>query len=406
MKLFSSEKEKYLKYVKNFRKKTIPKNFNQIKLMDYLLDEDIDHYISISNRSDGKTFNYIHFAFNLAIDYGVNFMLLSRSYMVRGSYITLIEKIAKESQFINENELAFGTTQFYKTVIYKGEIIGVITDLNEATNLKYFSNFLSDYPFIIYDEFLAIEGDYLPDEWERLKTIYSSVNRNFNIPLIKIPKILYLGNAVNFSSPILANLDIYKILENHPIDSVAKYGNICLEMFNNKYVNELRNLRAFDEKKDGLTSASFNINNYGIITSNERKRLLKDYRKVVVKLDNNYLVINYSLKEHLINLAIVAFSDNYDFNVNQSDNKKSSIFLKDSFYSDTYYKKYQKNIFLFENAFSKDYILSNNILKSIKILKLIGIKEQTEKSEEEKLDQYQDNYIKDTKKAILKKFLG
>lgn len=405
MKIFSSEKDKYLKYVKNFRKKTIPKNFNQIKLMDYLIDDDIDHYISISNRSDGKTFNYIHFAFNLAIDYGVNFMLLSRSYMVRGSYITLIEKIAKESQFINENDLAFGTTQFYKTVIYKGNIIGVITDLNDATNLKYFSNFLSDYPFIIYDEFLAIEGDYLPDEWERLKTIYSSVNRNFDIPLIKIPKILYLGNAVNFSSPILANLDIYKILENHPIDSVAKYGNICLEMFNNKYVNTMRNLRAFDEEKDGLTVASFNINNFGIISSNERKRLLKDYRKVTVKLDNNYLVINYSLKEHIINLSIVAFSDNYDFNVNQSDNKKSSIYLKDSFYSDTYYKKYQKNIFLFENAFSKDYILSNNILKSIKILKLIGIKEQTEKSEEEKYQQYEDNYIKDTKKAILKKFL-
>src|SRR5699024_7973356 len=87
-------------------------------------------------------------------------------------------------------DFIFVNNEFYKTLIYKDKAIALITDLNKATDLKYNSNYLKDFPIMVYDEFLALEGDYLPDEWERLKTIYASVNRDDEIHYIKIPKVL------------------------------------------------------------------------------------------------------------------------------------------------------------------------------------------------------------------------
>lgn len=402
----SMEKE-YFKFLKSFRKKSIPSNFNQIKLFDELLNDDIDHYISISNRSDGKTFNYIHFILNLAVKFDLKFMLLSRNFTVRNSYISLVDKIIAKSSYLDSSKVVFGSNQFYKTIIYEGVTIGIITDLNEATNLKYYSNFLSDYPIMVYDEFLAIENDYLIDEWERLKTIYSSVNRNFEIPLIKIPKIIYLGNAVNFSSPILANLNLYKILENHPINTMGAYGNVALEMHKNEHVNEMRNLRAFDENNDLMTYGQFKINNFSLASDDDLKLLEKQSSSFNIKLKSNFLKITYNLKLNLILLSITVLADNYTFNYHQVDNKKSSIYLKDTFFSPNHAKKYTKSIYKFENSYSKDFILSDVHLMDLKINRLIGINEAKDKSEDDfdkKEKQVEENYIKSTKKALLQKF--
>src|SRR5699024_9941720 len=106
----------------------------------------------------------------------------------------------------------------YVSLNYKDRTIAVISDLNNASELKYFSNYLKKFPIIIYDEFLTLQTDYLPDEWERLKTIYQSIDRIEKYPLIHKPKIFYFGNAVNFESPILHGLKIFNILEKHPIN--------------------------------------------------------------------------------------------------------------------------------------------------------------------------------------------
>ena len=105
---------------------------------------------------------------------------------------------------------------------------------------------------MIYDEFLALETDYLGDEWERLQTIYESIDRKEEYPLIGKPKIFYFGNAVNFDSPVLHGLKIFNILERHPINTakIYKYDyNIMLEINRNDNANEQRNTRAFSSKK-------------------------------------------------------------------------------------------------------------------------------------------------------------
>ncbi len=141
-------------------------------MLDELNNPEIDHYISISNRTDGKSFNYIHALLNIAIEYNIGISFYSRNMMLRISYQTLLDEIIEQSPIFERKDFTFIRTQYYIEVLYHQQSIAVISSLNDATELKYSSNFLKKYPIMVYDEFLALQSDYLPDEWERLKTIY------------------------------------------------------------------------------------------------------------------------------------------------------------------------------------------------------------------------------------------
>lgn len=395
---------KFDKYVNEFRKNNVPKKYNQIELMNHLTDENLDHYFSISNRADGKSFNYIHFLLNLSNDFNVGFMLISRKYTLRHSYISLIQKIVDKSNILNEKKLSFLNTQNYVKVLYVDRTIAVITDLNSATNLKYDSNFLDDFPIIVYDEFLAIEGDYLPDEWERLKTIYGSVNRGNEIPIIKFPKLVYLGNAVNFSSPILSNLNLFHRLENQPINTLKLYGNVAIEMRYNKSRNEDRNLRAFDEENDRMSQGQFEANNHNIVTDFERKQLSKDRHYLMIKLEQYFLRVDYNLDNKIIVLSVLGFSESYDFNTEIKDNKEKSIFLDDYYYKQSHQKRYEKGLYKFDNNYSRDTITSNLHLMHLNLMKVIKKHELAYKNVDRTEEKYHDNYIERTKKSLFKKF--
>lgn len=392
------------KYVNEFRKNNVPKKYNQIELMNHLTDDNLDHYFSISNRADGKSFNYIHFLLNLSNDFNVGFMLISRKYTLRHSYISLIQKIVDKSNILNEKKLSFLNTQNYVKVLYVDRTIAVITDLNSATNLKYDSNFLDDFPIIVYDEFLAIEGDYLPDEWERLKTIYGSVNRGNEIPIIKFPKLVYLGNAVNFSSPILSNLNLFHRLENQPINTLKLYGNVAIEMRYNKSRNKDRNLRAFDEENDRMSQGQFETNNHNIVTDFERKQLSKDRHHLMIKLEQYYLRVDYNLDNRIIVLSVLGFSESYDFNTEIKDNKEKSIFLDDYYYKQSHQKRYEKGLYKFDNNYSRDTITSNLHLMHLNLMKVIKTHELSYKNVDRTEEKYHDNYIERTKKSLFKKF--
>lgn len=393
-------------YVDKFINKYVPERYNQVQLLYELPNKEIDHYISISNRADGKSFNYIHFFIRFAIDYGVGFTLVSRHFTVRKSYQQLIKKIAEKSPDLNERDFVFFRDDFYITVVYKNKKIAIITDLNEATDLKYHSAYVSSFPIIVYDEFLALEDDYLPDEWEKLKTIYSSINREPDIDVIGFPKMFYLGNAVNFSSPVLASLNLYNRLENHPINTVQQYSNILMEMRKNINANEERNLRAFNEQRDPMTEGQFEINNYEIATSDDHKQLAKASKEIYIKLKKNYMRITYNEDLSMIILAIVGYATNYSFNMELKDNRENSVYLKDSFFSEKHAKKYLKNIYKFENSFSKDFILNGMLnLTMLKLEKIISVYEGEIVSDKDWIEKrYHENYIEKTKRYILGKF--
>lgn len=404
-----SELEKHIEYNNDFREKYIPKKYNQIELVDHLTDDSLDHYISISNRTDGKSFNYINYFIDYAIRTGVGFTLIARHYTVRYSYQKLIQETFEVlGEKYDIRKLHFVRNDFYILVGYADKEIGIITDLNQATDLKYLSNYLKHFPIIVYDEFLALEGDYYSDEWERLKTIYSSINRKDNIPYIKHPKIFYLGNAVNFSSPIIANLNLYNYLENHKINTCQIYDNIILEMRKNESRNDDRNLRAFKEDKDLMTHGEFKINNYILANEQVRKRISKNKLSIIVKIFDSYLRIEYNRDTLEIILSVISYSDNYDFNTELADNTEHSKYLDTNFYDDEHYIKYDKGFFYFDNQYSKSYILSGSYnLPNLDILKIISYYELEILEEKEVFEkQYKLSYEEQTKQALFNKFYG
>ena len=402
----------YKNYIEQFRKKHIPKRYNQVKLLDHLDDPEIDHFISISSRTDGKSINYVHALLNIAIDYNLGLMFISRNMMLRQSYQTLLEDIFDLSTVLNREDFSFIRTQYYVSLNYKKRTIAIITDLNSATELKYFSNFLKKFPIMVYDEFLAIESDYLSDEWIRLQTIYESIDRVEEYPLIYKPKIFYLGNAVNFESPILHGLEIFNILERHPLNTMKIYKydfNIALEINRNENTNELRNTRAFGSKNDSMSTAQFQTNDFLIATENDKNHIKINPRTIFIKLKNDYLKIWFNPEDltTILSIETTITKDHYDYNQQLKDNTVSSIYLNESYYNENHIKKYDRGFYLFENNFSKNTITSeNNNLNWIRINKIIReyMRKDNQQNEiESKEQQFKDNYIEQTKRGLLKK---
>ena len=405
-------KEKNFKaQIQQFRKQHVPENFNQIKLLDELNNPEIDHFISISNRTDGKSFNYIHALLKIAIDYDIGLFFLSRNMMLRSSYQTLIDEIIDISDIFDRVNFNFIRTQYYVTLRYKDKDIAVISDLNNATELKNYSNFLKNFPIIVYDEFLALQSDYLADEWIRLKTIYESIDRVESYPLIHKPKIFYLGNAVNFDSPILNGLKIFNILENHPINTtkIYKYDfNIMLEINKNENANKRRNTRAFDSDDDSMTTGQFETNDYTIATDSDRHLIRRNPRFIYVKLREDFLKIWFNRNTLDIILSIESFIEGeYHYNLQLKDNRENSIYLNESYFDERHVRRIDKGQYLFENNFSKNYITSDfgelNYLKINKIIREFLRSDSEQMEQESKEKQFEENYIEQTKRSLMRK---
>ena len=409
-----SPDQQYQKFIDRFRKNHIPARYNQVKLLDELNNPDIDHFISISNRTDGKSFNYIHALLNIAIEYDIGISFFSRNMMLRVSYQQLIDEIIEASTIFDRKDFNFIRQQYYVTLNYKDKTIALISDLNNATELKYFSNYLKKFPIMVYDEFIALETDYLPDEWNRLKTIYQSIDRMESYPLIHKPKIFYFGNAENFESPILHGLKIFNILENHKINTAKIYHyefNVMLEINRNDNANEQRNTRAFGSNDDAMTTAQFETNDHNIATDNDRNEIKRNPRTIYVKLKNDYLRIWFNRDSLNVILSIESsINDPYLYNMQLKDNKEDSTYLNQRYFDDDHIKKIDRGVYLFENNFSKNYITSDFYdLNRLKINKLIRefLRNDNETLEMEfKEKQFQENYMEQTKKGLMKKLWG
>ena len=410
-----NEEKKYLKKIEKFRKDNIPEQYNQVKMLDEIINPEIDHFISISNRTDGKSINYVHSLLYIAIEYDLGLMFLSRNMMLRTSYQELINEIIEISTIFDRRDFNFIRTQYYVSLNYKDRTIAVISDLNNASELKYFSNYLKKFPIIIYDEFLTLQTDYLPDEWERLKTIYQSIDRIEKYPLIHKPKIFYFGNAVNFESPILHGLKIFNILEKHPINKAVVYKydfNIMLEVHRNENANKKRNTRAFgNEENDSMTTAQFETNDFNIATNDDRNHIKRNPRFIYIKLKNDYLKIWFNKDTLHVILSVESFvHEPYQYNMQLKDNKEHSIYLNQSYYDDDHIKKIDRGAYLFENNFSKNYITTDfhdlNRLKINKIIREFLRKDNKENEIISKEKQFKENYLEQTKKGLMKKLWG
>ena len=403
-----TEQEKFLKFIEKFRKENIPSNFNQARGVENLINPDNDYTVSISSRTDGKSFNYMGMLMAVAFEFDLGILFLDRHYTVRQAYMENIWEIMHVMQHFDEKELTFERSDEYVTVIYKDKTIGAITDINNSSDLKNHSHFLAKFPIIVYDEFLTIETDYVPLEDKHFERIYRSVDRNDHIPLIDIPKVFLLGNPENFASPLIAMLDLYNKLEKHTINTGKHYDNIYLEMFRNDNQNAKRNLRAFKYADKGSISGEFQINNTYIANDEIRAMIKKGgFNTTIIKLEEGFLKLTYNIETRKTLISYISSVPSYDFCTQVADKKEGVVFLGETYYKESHLKYHERGFYYYDNSYTKSLITRDPTLVELKLWKCVSkhsIAHQT--SEPDRIDkEYQDTYLENTLKAIHKKFM-
>lgn len=377
----NKEVKKFQKELKKYKKNYLPPQYNQLELLDHLCDTDLDFYLSITNRGDGKSFNYPSALLYLSyyLDIGVTFVV--RHYTLQQRIKELIEEILITLNWFDPNQLWFRNTDDYVTVGIAEKEIAIITDLNNASDLKFSSQVLKYFPIILYDEFLALSKDYIPNEFKKLQMIYRSIDRLSDRPYIVFPKIILLGNPVNFESPILPNLKLYNALQNQPINTIQKYQNKILELRRNDNVNETKNMRAFDDEEDSNVSGQFNFSKYLLVSENEYSKAEINAQYARIDLGDNkalYFISNNGTEI----LSIETCNGTEKYCLNLRDETESKEFLTENYYSKRFKKYYEKNIFLFKDSFSKSYIQQDENLMMINLYKCLSTKENIISSEE------------------------
>src|SRR5699024_11317133 len=142
-------------------------------------------------------------------------------------------------------------------------------------------------------------------------------------------------NAVNFSSPLLANLDIFNILQKHPINTKRQYGKINLEMRRNDFSNAKRNTRAFDSENDAMTTGEFDFNTYNLTDDALRNHIHKNGDYFYIKTQDRFIKVMYNFTDYQTNIIIVPYADNYFFCSEVADVEENFTYLKYS-YSNEY----------------------------------------------------------------------
>lgn len=388
---FASEEEEYQYYLKKYRDNFLPEEYNQLELLDRLTDTSIDHLMSITTRGDGKSFNYISCLGYLAYNLNMPTLLIVRHWTLQDKMRDLVEEIIRTTGWGDIQGIQWETNTDYMICYLDGRELFLITDLNRASDLKQSSAVLKRFPIILYDEFLTLTDDYVDNEFQKMGTIYKSIDRVKNRPYIKFPKCIYLGNPVNFTSPLLPALNIYNYLQSHEINTMKQYNNVLLEMRKNEARNDGKNLRAFPDPNDGDVTGEFKFASYQLSTPEQYISQLHHGELVKVRIDSQ-LMFTILKNNGTIVVGIERADNEEDYCLNMNDEELHKPYLTQRFFKDNFHKRYEKGKFLYKDAFSKEYITNiNSTLMDINFYRLFKHIENVEP--EEVLQKAEENRI-------------
>lgn len=369
--LFSSEKEEYMYYLNEYRTKYLPEEYNQLELLDHLCNEDIDHYMSITTRGDGKSFNYISAVSYLCYHLDMGCTLLARHFTLQDKMRELIEDIFSTIRWFDyPKDYHIRSTSDYLIISIADKDVLLITDINNASDLKQSSAVLKNFPIILYDEFLTLTDDYCKNEYEKIRTIYKSIDRVKDRPYIKTPKCIYLANPVNFDSPLLPSLKIYNQLQTQEINTMKQYRNVLLELRRNDARNDGKNTRAFPDEYDSDVTGQFDFSNYKLVSEDQYLKIFQHSKSVKIKLPEKMML--HLIKNNGKMIISIERSDNteqYCFEL--TDEREDCQYLTEKYYKNSFIKKHEKGLFLYKDSFSKTYVQRDSRLMSINLFKLI-----------------------------------
>ena len=158
-KTFLSEEDEYQNTLKEYKSKYLPKEYNQLELLDQLTNNEIDWYISVTSRGDGKSFNYVGAMSYLCYYLNFGCTLLVRHWTLQEKAKTLVQDIIATIKMFSLDDLSYKNDTDYIIIYIKNKPVFFITDLNRASDLKQASHLLKEFPIIIYDEFLTLSSD-------------------------------------------------------------------------------------------------------------------------------------------------------------------------------------------------------------------------------------------------------
>lgn len=382
-------------------RKTIPEKYNQLYFLDYLTDDDVDAIFSITTRSDGKTYGTLTALAILAAELGITTTIIVRHYDLRKAVVSNLSDIYQNKKFFDNRKMAFFFDTDIVTVTYNNQDSFYIVDLNSAGDLKNYSTKLSNATLTLYDEFLAIGGDYSSNEFLKFRTIFETMDRGENESLKYTNnrrKAIFLANPVDFSSEFLDAFDLYRPIANQELGTIKKYDNVVLEMRKNVNGQENKNNRLFKHVNNNESiTGKFTVNDWQLKTPQDT-----DFN-FVVKTKDKYLVV-FCGQSVIIRVQGYMPKD-YIYNTDIKDNSDSSIYLDpEKFYREDMYRLYNKGKLFFANPFSKEYVLMNYPL--LDIVKLA--KKQKNKINEINTQEAIFNETQETrfKKTLLTKFLS
>lgn len=377
-----TEKELFIEESRKFINENFSDEYNQLNFIEYLTDDELQIYLEISNRTDGKTYGtFLWSLYFSTINENVRISFLVRHFELKRSIKeNIIEIFSENPDYFDLDLLSFIDVDDYTKVYYKNDCIAVIFDLNNASDLKNYSIFLCKFKLVIWDEFLTLPFDYVLSEDIKLDLIKSTLDRNSSNPLFPHPKFIFLTNPVNFDSEVLASLDIFETLEKMSINSHQIVRNVFIEMLRNDSANEKKSKSLFPVNTSNL-SGEFVFNTHNI--KSNFQELSEKIPVVKVKLNDTQTLSILKDKFYILKIEFTKGDENACINI--KDKTKKVEFLTEKFYSDKFYKKYEKDLIFFGNSFTKNEILKN--YQDLNIPKIYSYFTKSSKPQEPNFDE-------------------
>ncbi|MEE1020534.1 MAG: phage DNA encapsidation protein [Bacteroidales bacterium] len=201
-------------------------------------------YISIGNRSGGKTTYYNRMLVNRFKKKGEKFLLLYRwNYEltdIANKFFGDIGKIFFKDDVMKDKVLAKGK---YCELYLNDELCGYAVSLNSANAVKKLSHVFNEVTSILFDEFMSEDGMYCPNEIEKFQSIHVSVSRGNGQPVRYVPVYL-ISNAVTLLNPYFETLGISARLQENT--KFLRGEGYVLECFYNEEVKTAQSQSAFN----------------------------------------------------------------------------------------------------------------------------------------------------------------
>lgn len=373
------DRKKYKNELKVLQKirDNIPNEYNQIELLDYLFDDNIDKLISITSRSDGKTTNFLVALFDIAIKFEYRPIVIAPHDYIQRTLVAEFMQVIKNYSKRDHNNIQVINHRFAQEICYKGKTAMAFSNLDDALELKNNKEFLKQFRIPWFDEFIRFPEDYSNDEILKYQVIFETLEKDFEAyyPM----KTIFTGNPLNFESPFLAEFELFDILENHPINTIKDYHymvedyegdieqNIALEINRNDKVNEKKS-KNFFRSRNGSNSGEFQFNKFNL----KKVDLYKgSYEYIIVQFTSQHYIYIYKQDNDYI-LSVKGYNNKEcEFTFMYNNVTTHTKLVLDKFFKDSAYRRFTKNFYYFENAFTKNFFNENQHLQSLDFIKLL-----------------------------------